>query len=134
MLKIFLHDQIKILLERMDTHPEEFIRGRKWEDFLPVSSGNPVITPRFKHFTKLEQYLIRKKYESLVTATLRQRAYDSILETLVFKEETNTERYYSTSNQPVLGTPSYTVSTSEHIKLHQEALHQAAKKLYKTSS
>ena len=39
-------------------------------------------------------------------ATLRQRAYDGILETLVFKEDTNiAERYYSTSNQPVLGTP-----------------------------
>ena len=90
----------------MDTHPEEFIKGRKWEDFLPMSHGNPLISPRFKHFTKLEQYLIRQKYESLVIATLRQRAYDGILETLVFKEETNTEeRYYSTSNQPVLGTP-----------------------------
>jgi late competence protein required for DNA uptake (superfamily II DNA/RNA helicase) len=106
MLKKFCHDQVKILLERMDTHPEEFIKGRKWEDFLPVSHGSPLISPRFKHFTKLEQYLIRQKYESLVIATLRQRAYDGILETLVFKEETNTaERYYSTSNQPVLGTP-----------------------------
>jgi late competence protein required for DNA uptake (superfamily II DNA/RNA helicase) len=105
MLKKFCHDQVKILLERMDTHPEEFIKGRKWEDFLPMSHGNPLISPRFKHFTKLEQYLIRQKYESLVIATLRQRAYDGILETLVFKEETNTERYYSTSNQPVLGTP-----------------------------
>ena len=90
----------------MDTHPEEFINSSKWEDFLPVpSNARPVISPRFKHFTKLEQYLVRQKYESLVTATLRQRAYDGILETLVFKEETNTERYYSTSNQPVLGTP-----------------------------
>ena len=106
MLKKFCHDQVKILLERMDTHPEEFINSSKWEDFLPVpSNARPVISPRFKHFTKLEQYLIRQKYDSLVTATLRQRAYDGILETLVFKEETNTERYYSTSNQPVLGTP-----------------------------
>lgn len=107
----------------MDTHPEEFINSSKWEDFLPVpSNARPVISPRFKHFTKLEQYLIRKKYESLVTATLRQRAYDGILETLVFKEETNTERYYSTSNQPVLGTPTYATSTVEHVKLHQKVV------------
>lgn len=107
----------------MDTHPEEFINSSKWEDFLPVpSNARPVISPRFKHFTKLEQYLIRKKYESLVTATLRQRAYDGILETLVFKEETNTERYYSTSNQPVLGTPTYITSTVEHVKLHQKVV------------
>lgn len=123
MLKNFVHDQVKILLERMDTHPEEFINSSKWEDFLPVpSNARPVISPRFKHFTKLEQYLIRKKYESLVTATLRQRAYDGILETLVFKEETNTERYYSTSNQPVLGTPTYATSTVEHVKLHQKVV------------
>lgn len=123
MLKKFCHDQVKILLERMDTHPEEFINSSKWEDFLPVpSNARPVISPRFKHFTKLEQYLIRQKYDSLVTATLRQRAYDGILETLVFKEETNTERYYSTSNQPVLGTPTYATSTVEHVKLHQKAV------------
>lgn len=118
MLKNFVHDQIKILLERMDTHPEEFINSSKWEDFLPVpSNARPVISPRFKHFTKLEQYLIRQKYNSLVTATLRQRAYDGILETLVFKEETNTaERYYSTSNQPVLGTPTYSPEYQKLIK------------------
>ena len=138
MLKIFLHDQIKILLERMDTHPEEFLKEGKWDEFLPpeTNAHRGMLTPRFKHFTKLEQYLIRKKYKNIVSAVLRQRAYDGILETLVFKEEEprTKERYLSTSNQPVLGTPSYTVSTSEHIKLHQEVLHQAAKKLYKTSS
>lgn len=107
MLKNFVHDQVKILLERMDTHPEEFIKGNKWEDFLPIeTNARAILTPRFKHFTKLEQYLIRQKYKGIVQATLRQRAYDGILETLVFKEDTNiAERYYSTSNQPVLGTP-----------------------------
>lgn len=106
MLKIFLHDQIKILLERMETHPEEFLAGTKWDEFLPVELSTRLVSPRFKHFTKLEQYLIRKKYKSIVAASLRQRAYDGILETLVFKEEpTTTERYYSTSNHPLVGTP-----------------------------
>ncbi len=106
-LKQFSHDQVKILLDRMETNPEEFIKGNKWEDFLPIeTNARAMLTPRFKHFTKLEQYLIRNKYKSIVQATLRQRAYDGILETLVFKEETHkAERYYSTSNQPVLGTP-----------------------------
>lgn len=136
MLKNFVHDQVKILLERMDTHPEEFINSSKWEDFLPIpSNARPVISPRFKHFTKLEQYLVRKKYESLVTATLRQRAYDGILETLVFKEETNTERYYSTSNQPVLGTPptiyEATIDKNGTIK---EKIHTTLKKVHRTSS
>ena len=136
MLKNFVHDQVKILLERMDTHPEEFLKEGKWDEFLPpeMNAHRNTLTPRFKHFTKLEQYLVRQKYKNMVQDLLRQRAYDGILETLVFKEETNTERYYSTSNQPVLGTPSYTASTSEHIKLHQEVLHQTAKKLYRTSS
>jgi hypothetical protein len=133
MLKKFCHDQVKILLERMETHPEEFLKEGKWDDFLPpeMNAHRNILTPRFKHFTKLEQYLVRQKYKSMVQDLLRQRAYDGILETLVFKEETNTERYYSTSNQPVLGTP---VSTLEHIKLHQEVLHQAVKKAYGTSS
>jgi hypothetical protein len=107
MLKKFCHDQVKILLERMDTHPEEFLKEGKWDEFLPpeMNAHRNTLTPRFKHFTKLEQYLVRQKYKNMVQDLLRQRAYDGILETLVFKEETNTERYYSTSNQPVLGTP-----------------------------
>lgn len=93
----------------MDTHPEEFLKEGKWDEFLPpeTNTHRGMLTPRFKHFTKLEQYLIRKKYKSIVSAVLRQRAYDSILETLVFKEEPEmkTKRYFSTSSQPVLGTP-----------------------------
>jgi hypothetical protein len=107
MLKKLCHDQVKILLERMETHPEEFLKEGKWDEFLPpeMNAHRNTLTPRFKHFTKLEQYLVRQKYKSMVQDLLRQRAYDGILETLVFKEETNTERYYSISNQPVLGTP-----------------------------
>lgn len=128
MLKKLCHDQVKILLERMDTNPEEFaIVEGKWDEFMPNRS-------RFNTFTKVEQYLIRQKFTKIIKNIERQETYDAILETLVFKEETKTKRYYSTSNQPVLGTPSYTVNTSEHIKLHQEVLHQAAKKLYRTSS
>lgn len=156
----------------MDTHPEEFLAGTKWDDFLPVQLSTRLISPKFNHFTKLEQYLIRKKYKSIVAASLRQRAYDSILETLVFKEEpTTTERYYSTSNHPLVGTPftggsvsitsptnlttttltangltlgseTLDAETIKHMKAHleamrkehQEALHQEAKRLYKTSS
>ena len=127
MLKNFVHDQVKILLERMETHPEEFLKEGKWDEFLPpeMNAHRNTLTPRFKHFTKLEQYLVRQKYKNMVQDILRQRAYDGILETLVFKEETNTERYYSTSNQPVLGTPSYTtapVNIKEHIAAHLKAL------------
>lgn len=99
MLKKFCHDQVKILLERMDTNPEEFavVEG-KWDEFMPNRS-------RFNTFTKVEQYLIRQKFTKIIKNIERQETYDAILETLVFKEETKTKRYYSTSNQPVLGTP-----------------------------
>lgn len=113
----------------MDTHPEEFFKEGKWDEFLPpeTNTHRGMLTPKFKHFTKLEQYLIRKKYKSIVSAVLRQRAYDGILETLVFKEEEprTKERYYTTSSHPVLGTPSpsYTVSTiKEHIDAHVKAV------------
>ena len=127
MFKKLCHDQVKILLERMETHPEEFLKEGKWDEFLPpeMNAHRNTLTPRFKHFTKLEQYLVRQKYKKMVQDLLRQRAYDRILETLVFKEETNTERYYSTSNQPVLGTPSYTtapVNIKEHIAAHLKAI------------
>ena len=99
MLKKFCHDQVKILLERMDTNPEEFaIVEGKWDEFMPNRL-------RFNTFTKVEQYLIRQKFTKIIKNIERQETYDAILETLVFKEETKTKRYYSTSNQPVLGTP-----------------------------
>jgi hypothetical protein len=101
MLKKLCHDQVKILLERMDTNPEEFavVEG-KWDEFMPNRS-------RFNTFTKVEQYLIRQKFTKIIKNIERQETYDAILETLVFKEEAKakTKRPYSTSNHPVLGTP-----------------------------
>jgi hypothetical protein len=80
MLKKFCHDQVKILLERMDTHPEEFLKEGKWDEFLPpeMNAHRNTLTPMFKHFTKLEQYLVRQKYKNMVQNLLRQRAYDGI--------------------------------------------------------
>jgi len=101
MLKKLCHDQVKILLERMDTNPDEFavVEG-KWDEFMPNRS-------RFNTFTKVEQYLIRQKFTKIIKNIERQETYDAILETLVFKEEAKakTKRHYSTSNHPVLGTP-----------------------------
>jgi hypothetical protein len=98
MLKKLCHDQVKILLERMDTHPEEFVgREPKWEKFLPGSISH------FPHFTKLEQHLIRNKHRKLINDHYRQKAYDQILETLVFKKDDHsTDAYtYSTSNTSI---------------------------------
>lgn len=160
MLKNLVHDQVKILLERMDTHPEEFIKQGKWDSFLPPESTmhRGVVMTRFKNFTRLEQYLIRRKYDKLAVMTMRQRAYDGILETLVFKENPTGTITYSApahlgiwgnatsttvnANTLTLGNETLDEETVKHIKAHletmrkeqQEALHQAAKKLYRTSS
>jgi hypothetical protein len=147
MLKKFCHDQVKILLERMETHPEEFLKEGKWDEFLPpeMNAHRNTLTPRFKHFTKLEQYLVRQKYKSMVQDLLRQRAYDGILETLVFKEETNTERYYSTSsgsifantatttstltsNSLTLGNTTVDEDTLKHMKAHLQSLRKELQK------
>lgn len=84
----------------MDTHPEEFFTPKtlgagKWDPFMPGSSI-------FRHFTKLEQYLIRRKYCKARDKIYRQQAYDGILETLVFKEEKPEIVTYS--SPPHLGT------------------------------
>jgi hypothetical protein len=129
MLKNFCHDQVKILLERMDTHPEEFIKERKWDEFLPVEASphRGLVSCKFKHFNKIEQYLIKLKYEKMVKSALRQNAYDSILETLVFKEESN---YFSTTVgalQPY--TTTLNASTHTHIETHADYLRRTLAEL-----
>jgi hypothetical protein len=113
MLKKLCHDQVKILLERMDTHPEEFLKEGKWDEFLPpeANAHRGMLTPKFKHFTKIEQYLIRQKYKGIVQSTLRQRAYDSIIETLVFKEE----EPWTTAGIFTSGTPYTNASVTSNI-------------------
>ncbi len=137
MLKIFLHDQIKILLERMETHPEEFFTPKtlgngKWDPFMPGSSI-------FRHFTKLEQYLIRRKYCKARDKIYRQQAYDAILETLVFKEEKPETVTYTApthlgiwgntattgtinANGLTLGNETLDAETIKHMKEHIKAI------------
>ena len=143
MLKILIHDQVKILLDRMDTHPEEFFTPKtlgngKWDPFMPGSSI-------FRHFTKVEQYLIRRKYCKARDKIYRQQAYDSILETLVFKEDNHTTDSYKYSAPPHLGTwgtsaistlasntltlgsETLDAETIKHMKEHIKALKTAEK-------
>ncbi len=135
----------------MDTHPEEFLKEGKWDDFLPpeTNTHRGMLTPKFKHFTKLEQYLIRKKYKSIVSAVLRQRAYDSILETLVFKEEKPETVTYSApphlgiwnspptttatlaSNTLTLGNETLDAETLKHMKEHIKALRKEQMRMVK---
>lgn len=126
----------------METHPEEFVgREPKWEKFLPGS-----IT-YFPHFTKLEQHLIRNKHRKLINDHYRQKAYDSILETLVFKKDDHsTDAYtYSTSSRSIfantatatatinadsltLGNTTVDEDTLKHMKAHLQSLRKELQK------
>ena len=73
----FVSQQVRILLERMDTHPEEFSRhlslttrafGGKWD--LVLTSGE---------FTLLEKYLIRRKIKQIKRAITHQQILMTIM-------------------------------------------------------
>lgn len=84
-LKLFCHDQVKILLERMDSHSEEFTSKEKWDLFLPPREkrGTMPIYNLYKYFTKAEQFAIKTKINALVHDKMQQEAYNGIMDTLV---------------------------------------------------
>jgi len=87
-LKLFCHDQVKILLERMDSHPEEFTSKEKWDLFLPFTQDSTTLSALRKHnlykyFTKVERIAIGYKLKSIVYEKMRQEAYNGIMDTLV---------------------------------------------------
>jgi hypothetical protein len=87
MLKNFCHDQIKLLLERMDSHPEEFIHGTKWNPYLPnthhVTKGT---TDYFPILNFAERNAIARKFNKLCLTAMRQNAYNRVLEK-IFESE-----------------------------------------------
>jgi len=93
----------------METHPEEFLKGSKWDECMPpelIMHRTVGIVSHFKQYNKLEQHLIRRKLTKMINEVRQQQAYDAILETIMGKEEeswTTVGAY--TSGTPVLGTP-----------------------------
>ena len=87
MLKTFCHDQIKLLLERMDSHPEEFIHGTKWNPYLPnthhVTKGT---VDYFPILNFAERNAIARKFNKLCLSTMRQNAYNRVLEKMFESE------------------------------------------------
>jgi hypothetical protein len=87
MLKTFCHDQIKLLLERMDTHPDEFIHGTKWNPYLPnthhVTKGTADYFPILNF---AERNAIARKFNKLCLSTMRQNAYNRVLEKMFESE------------------------------------------------
>ena len=82
-LKLFCHDQVKILLERMDSHPEEFTSNNKWDLFLPANNPPPRHVNLYKYFTTAERFAVKIKINELVREKMQQEAYNGIMDTLV---------------------------------------------------
>jgi hypothetical protein len=74
-----ISEQVKILLERMDLYPEEFVRPfesrhieTKWNDILQEG-----------RFNRIEKFLIMRKYVRL----RRQATRDAIMATIMYDEK-----------------------------------------------
>ena len=88
MLKNFCHDQIKLLLERMDSHPEEFIHGTKWNPYLPNTHHVTKGTVDYFHIlTFAERNAIARKFDKLCLSAMRQNAYNRVLEKMFEEDE-----------------------------------------------
>lgn len=86
LLKCFCSDQVKLLLERMDSHPKEFVHDdKKWDSFLPPVLREPVFIKlsMYRYFTSIERLAIYLKYRQLVTEVARPFAYGQILENII---------------------------------------------------
>ena len=81
-----ISDQVKILLERMDMHPEEFVH--------PFESRN--IEPKWHSllhngaFGIVEKFLIKRKYNAL----RRKATQEMILATIMYADEEKEEKDY----------------------------------------
>jgi len=102
MLKTFCHDQIKLLLERMDSHPEEFIHGTKWNPYLPnthhVTKGT---VDYFPILNFAERNAIARKFNKLCLSAIRQNAYNRVLEKMFEEDEAKKWRLGATVTSTV---------------------------------
>ena len=114
MLKTFCHDQIKLLLERMDSHPEEFIHGTKWNPFLPnthhVTKGT---VDYFSILNFAERNAIARKFNKLCLSAMRQNAYNRVLEKMFEEDEAKKWKLDATATSSIsLSTPTNTTAIS----------------------
>jgi hypothetical protein len=129
MLKTFCHDQIKLLLERMDSHPEEFIHGTKWNPYLPnthhVTKGT---VDYFPILNFAERNAIARKFNKLCLEAMRQNAYNRVLEKMFEDPPKGQERMrIDAAGNVGIGTSSitlnpYTQSTANTITIGDQTL------------
>jgi hypothetical protein len=114
MLKAFCHDQIKLLLERMDSHPEEFIHGTKWNPYLPnthhVTKGT---VDYFPVLNFAERNAIARKFNKLCLESMRQNAYNRVLEKMFEEDEAKKWKLGATATSSIsLNTFANTAATT----------------------
>jgi hypothetical protein len=115
-----MNDGVKILLERMKTHPEEFVVEEglpaKWDNL--IRSYETILDPE-------DIALFRQARAKL----LQQQFTEKVLEELVDPKKSKWETVgMVTSNMPLATTTpalsSLTLEGSEHLKAHLKALQQ----------
>lgn len=113
MLKAFCHDQIKLLLERMDSHPDEFIHGTKWNSYLPnthhVTKG---VADYFPVLNFAERNAIARKFNKLCLSAMRQNAYNRVLEKMFEDDEAKKWKLGATATSSISVSPVTTTANS----------------------
>jgi hypothetical protein len=69
-------DQVKILLERMDLYPEEFVRP--FESRRLQTKWNEVLQEG--HFNQIEKFLIKRKYVKLKRKATQEMIMQTIMD------------------------------------------------------
>lgn len=81
-----ISEQVKILLERMDLYPDEFVRP--FESRRLETKWNEVLQEG--HFNRIEKFLIKRKYVKLK----RKATREAIMQTIMYEEPTSEEETY----------------------------------------
>jgi hypothetical protein len=119
MNKDVMNQGVQILLDRMDTNPEEFeddfaLGGGKWYDIVQAvhvrKDKNEKTLPFLSdaEVNALYEKLEDVRRENFTATVLRRLADDSV------KQQELWDTSYSTSNHPVLGTPPSLTTTLPH--------------------
>ena len=123
MLKAFCHDQIKLLLERMDSHPEEFIHGTKWNPYLPnthhVTKG---VADYFPVLNFAERNAIAHKFNKLCLEAMRQNAYNRVLEKMFEEDESKKWTLGAIGTSTISINPLTIANTANTITLGDQTL------------
>jgi hypothetical protein len=135
MLKTFCHDQVKLLLERMDTNPEEFLHQHKWNPFLPntyhVTKGT---ADHFQAFTFIERNMIASKFNKLCEEAMRRNAYNRILEVAINGDNEPREVMRVNSNGTTFSSIGASATTASAISIGDQTLTAADIKKLKSKT